>query len=337
MEHPTTVEDDVPAGPAIPGLSWRHFRGEADYPGLLAVNTACKLADGQDYDLHTLDTLRAVYAANSRHDPARDTLIAEAGGQMVAYGRLYLERELDGTRAYWHVGFVVPAWRGRGVGRALLAWSEAHARVLAAREPPGSPACLSTVVRAGTTGLDGLVQAHGFAPVRYDYHMETPDLDHIPAAPLPAGIAIRPAQPEHYRAIWEANTEAFRDHWGAGETDETDFANWLHEPQFQPDLWVVAWAGDAVAGSILNYIDAAYNARSGRRIGYTEYISVRRPWRRQGLARAMLARSMALHKAQGMTQTALGVDAQNPSGALRLYESMGYQVVAQETTYRKAL
>jgi ribosomal protein S18 acetylase RimI-like enzyme len=76
---------------------------------------------------------------------------------------------------------------------------------------------------------------------------------------------------------------------------------------------------------------------TGRKIGYTEFITVRRPWRRRGLARAMLARSMAVHKAQGMIQTALGVDTDNPSGALNLYQHMGYQVTGQETTYRKPL
>jgi len=50
-----------------------------------------------------------------------------------------------------------------------------------------------------------------------------------------------------------------------------------------------------------------------------------------------LARSMKLHRDLGMTQTALGVDTENPSGALQLYESMGYEVVSRSTTYRKAL
>jgi ribosomal protein S18 acetylase RimI-like enzyme len=105
----------------------------------------------------------------------------------------------------------------------------------------------------------------------------------------------------------------------------------------QKELWVVAWDGDQVAGSIFNFIDHEYNARTGRKLGYTEYISVRRPWRRRGLARAMLARSMKVLKDAGMTQTALGVDAESLSGALRLYESMGYEVVASGTTYRKQL
>ncbi len=66
-------------------------------------------------------------------------------------------------------------------------------------------------------------------------------------------------------------------------------------------------------------------------------IGVGRPWRKRGLARAMLARSMQVHKDAGMSQTELGVDAENLSGALRLYESMGYKVVSGGTTYRKTL
>ena len=183
----------------------------------------------------------------------------------------------------------------------------------------------------------GLLHTLGYTPVRYWFRMETPDLDHIPDMPLPPGLAIRPAQPEHYHPIWEAMIEAVRDHWGASESEAQDFDGWRTNPFFQPDLWVVAWDGDQVAGSILNYIDPEYNETTGRKIGYTEYITVRRPWRRRGLARAMLARSMAVHKAQGMTQTALGVDTDNPSGALALYQRMGYQVTGQETTYRKPL
>ncbi len=167
--------------------------------------------------------------------------------------------------------------------------------------------------------------------------MQTPDLDHIPDVPMPEGLEVRPVKPEHYRAIWEATTEAFRDHWGAGDAEEEEFETWINHPLIQPDIWMVAWDGDQVAGSILNYISHDYNARTGRKLGYTETISVRRPWRRRGLARALLARSMQMHKELGMEQTALGVDTENPSGALKLYESMGYMVINKETVYRKKL
>jgi ribosomal protein S18 acetylase RimI-like enzyme len=325
------------AAPPIPGLRFRHFRGDDDYPVLLHVRNSSKHADGLDDDLHTLERFIHTYRPTPGYELGRDLLVAEVDGAAVAYSRIIADRELDGTRVYWHDGFVLPAWRGHGLGRALIGWAEAHARALAAAEGASGPVVASTDTRETQTGAIGLLQALGYTPVRYWFSMETPDLGHIPDVPLPPGLEIRPAPPDHYRPIWEAMIEAVRDHWGASESEEQDFEGWLAHPLRQPELWVVAWDGDQVAGSILNYINHDYNADTGRKIGYTEFITVRRPWRRRGLARAMLARSMAVHRAYGMTQTALGVDTDNPSGALSLYQSMGYQVTGQETTYRKPL
>jgi ribosomal protein S18 acetylase RimI-like enzyme len=150
---------------------------------------------------------------------------------------------------------------------------------------------------------------------------------------------VRPVQLEHYRAIWEAECEAFRDHWGNEAVDESDFARWsdARRPTFQPHLWQVAWDGDQVAGMIRNYIDHETNAHFNRQRGYTEDISVRRPWRRRGLARALLARSLRVLRDEGMSEAALGVDTANPSGALRLYEDMGFRTVRHSTDYRKLL
>ena len=328
---------DLPDAPAIPGLTFRHFRGEDDYPAMLEVNNNSKIADGMEHDLHTLETLRGLYNNSSNHDLYQDMLLAEVDGQLVAYNRVFWDTELDGTRVCFHVGFVLPEWRGRGIGRSLIHWVEARARRVYAEAGGDAPTVATAEAKDKMVGLRRLLEAEGYAPVRYFFHMETPDLDHIPDAPLPDGLEIRPARPEHYHAIWEASVEAVRDHWGATETTEVDYDNWLNHPMNQPDLWVVAWDGDQVVGSILNFINHAANARSGRRLGYTESITVRRPWRRRGLARAMLAHSMALHKTAGMTQTGLGVDTENPSGALRLYESMGYEALDRETVYRKPL
>jgi ribosomal protein S18 acetylase RimI-like enzyme len=88
---------------------------------------------------------------------------------------------------------------------------------------------------------------------------------------------------------------------------------------------------------VRNFIHTEYNERFGRKLGYTEDISVRRPWRKRGVARALISRSIKLHKDLGMTEVALSVDTENPSGALQLYESMGYKTTARETAFRKGL
>ena len=88
---------------------------------------------------------------------------------------------------------------------------------------------------------------------------------------------------------------------------------------------------------VLSFIDQEENAEYGRQRGYTETICVRRPWRRQGLARALIARSFLALKERGMTEAALGVDAENLNGALQLYKSMGFGVVKRHATYRKKM
>jgi len=102
-------------------------------------------------------------------------------------------------------------------------------------------------------------------------------------------------------------------------------------------LWRVAWDGDEVAGQVRSYISTEENERHGRLRGYTEHISVRRPWRRRGLARALIAASFPLLRARGMTEAALGVDTENTSGALRIYEGCGFRPVTRSATYRKPL
>jgi ribosomal protein S18 acetylase RimI-like enzyme len=51
----------------------------------------------------------------------------------------------------------------------------------------------------------------------------------------------------------------------------------------------------------------------------------------------MLLAGMRWLKAQGMDTATLGVDAENPSGALRLYESVGFTVRHKTAMYRKAV
>jgi ribosomal protein S18 acetylase RimI-like enzyme len=99
----------------------------------------------------------------------------------------------------------------------------------------------------------------------------------------------------------------------------------------------VAWDGDEVAGMILNFIDRDENEKHGRLWGYTEEICVRRPWRRRGLASSLIAHSLRVIKERGMEAAALFVDAENLSGALGLYERMGYQTIRRAVSFRKPL
>jgi len=92
-----------------------------------------------------------------------------------------------------------------------------------------------------------------------------------------------------------------------------------------------------VAGQVRSFINHKENAEQGRLRGYTECISVGRPWRRRGLARALILSSLRILKERGMTEAALGVDTENISGALRLYERCGFRPARSGAVYRKPL
>ena len=92
-----------------------------------------------------------------------------------------------------------------------------------------------------------------------------------------------------------------------------------------------------MVGTILNYIDKAENKEYNRKRGHLEFVTVQTPYRGKGLAKALIARSLTVLKDEGMTEAALGVDAENPSGAFHLYESMGFHKTKMRTIYRKSI
>ena len=125
-------------------------------------------------------------------------------------------------------------------------------------------------------------------------------LDDIPDAPLPDGLEIRPVAEDQWRTILDAENEAFRDHWGHREMTESDFTTTFDRAELDTDLWVVAWDGDQVAGVVQNWIWPEENERLGVKRGWLEHISVRRPWRRRGLARAITAASLVKFREVGL-------------------------------------
>jgi mycothiol synthase len=325
----------MPDAPAIPGLTFRRFRGEADYPAMIAVIAESKDTDGLEWATSVEDVAR-----NYRHlvncNPEQDMLFAEVDGRVVGYSRVWWTREDKGTWLYQQFAHLVPEWRKDGLRRAMLRHNERRLCEIAAGHREEGPRFFEAWTSEGETHWASLLESEGYQGVRYGFSMVRPDLENIPDLPLPGGLEVRPVEPEHIPLIWEAAKEAFRDHWGFSEEGwDQELASWQESPTFMPHLWQVAWAGDEVAGMVQNFIDEAENEEYGRKRGYTEGISVRRPWRRQGLAKALIARSFRVLRKRGMADAALGVDADNPNGALQLYKGMGFRVVKRHTTYRK--
>lgn len=327
---------EIANGPGITGLHFRHFRGEGDYPGMLAVLLSSAAADKIER-ADTLEDIARNYSRLSNCDPYQDMIMAELAGELVGYARGWWWEESGTGRIYELAGFLSPTWRRAGIGGAMLHWMESHLKEIAATHPGGQARFFQASAQQYETGTSALLERAGYQPMRYFYEMVRPSLEDIPDYPLPAGLEVRPAQPEHYRAIWTSVDETSQDEWGYSPLTEEDYQRWVGHPRFQPELWQVAWdvADERVVGHVLTFIDQAENEKYQRKRGYTEGIGVDRAWRRRGVARALIVRSLRAQKAAGMVESTLAADSDSTSGVSRLYESCGFQVVQRDTIYRK--
>jgi GNAT superfamily N-acetyltransferase len=344
IQEPAVAADaraDLAAIEPLDGVSFRLSADlEADLPALFAVQDAARVADGE-IERNSFQGFANYYRHLERYDPRADLVIAEGGGRVVGYSRVEWNDSNDGERWYEAVGLVHPDWRGRGIGTRFVAWSErrrlrmvaAHA---AAGDAPDRARALTTVVFDGDTGGRAILEAAGYVPFRRFASMRRPDLADIAIPPLPDGLEVRPIARDRVamRQVFDADCEAFRDHFGWSEASDEKFEEFIGYDNVDPDLWLVAFDGDDVAGGVLNgiHVDA-----DGARTAWLDSIFTRRPWRQRGLARALIARSLVVLRERGLTAAHLGVDLANPNQALALYESCGFRIVSAATAYRKPL
>jgi ribosomal protein S18 acetylase RimI-like enzyme len=323
----------VQALPQLDGVVFRFFEGAADYPHFARIITACSKGEGSDR-VETAEQIASGYDNLERCEPERDLLVAGVDGLPIGYGRVWWDQEADGPLIYRQICFLDPTFAGRGIGSTLFAWNEKRLREIAAGHD-GPDKRFEAWVNDRNAAATALVRNAGFEPVTYAAEMVRPSVDNLPAHPLPDGVEIRPVREEDMRTIWEAEVEAFRDHWGYVEQGEESYQRFLAFPYNDPTLWKIAWDDEGVAGQVKSFIDTAQNEEHGRNRGWTEAISTARRWRRRGLAKALIVESIHELALRGMTEVALGVHTENPNGAFDLYAGLGYEVVDTSTTYRK--
>lgn len=320
------------------GLSLRAFDLAQDLPAMVDLIAAVNAFDDVPY-FPTVESLGVEWSPAPNFEPGLDVHLAFDGDRIVGAAEVDW-RERDAKVVHRIEIWVHPDARREGIGTRLLAWGESRARASVVAGA-GGPTKLPHVLGLGTPthvhpGL-AFAEARGYAPVRYGFLMRRDLAEPIPDVPLPSGLEIRPVAAEDHRAIWDADVDAFRDHWEASVRNDDDFIQFFRNPDLDTTLWQVAWAGDEVAGSIMNTIYPEENVQVGLDVGWLDHVSVRRPWRGRGLASALIVRSLAVLKGRGMAFAALGVDAENPTGALGLYERYGFFRHQEWVTFRKPL
>jgi ribosomal protein S18 acetylase RimI-like enzyme len=222
---------------------------------------------------------------------------------------------------------------GAGAAKAVVDPLIPRARELAA-ERGLDP----VVLRAWTPGVGrsvaAMLEADGFHVVRHSVGMEI-DLEEEPPEPkFPAGVSVRTFREGEERRVFDVQNEGFVDMW---EYVPQPYEEWLHfmtgAPDFDPSLWFLAVAGDDVAGLALCRPHAPGNAE----LGWIRVLCVRPPWRRRGIALALLRHAFRELRTRGRPRAGLGVDAESTTGALELYERAGMRIVRQYDVYEKVL
>ena len=322
--------------PPVTGLRFRRLQLPDDIAPLAALHNLAAENDAVD-ERDSADDWAHWLTHPSGFDPATDAFVGELDGDVVVYGQARWSDDSDGGRNYVTGGEVAPDQRGRGIGRAVLRHNERRLRAVAASHPSDLDKRLESWAFDTQPRRIRLLESEGYTVVRYFFEMLRPTLDILANLPLPPGLEIRPVRPEQLRQIWDADIEAFRDEWGGMDTSEETYARHFSGPNFRPELWRVAWDGDQVAGVVMAQILTAYNEQTGALRGLLSGVSVRRPWRRRGLARALVADALRGLRDDGMSSAVLGVDAENPTGALGVYEANGFEVAHRGRIYRKPM
>ncbi|HJP89095.1 MAG TPA: GNAT family N-acetyltransferase [Candidatus Limnocylindrales bacterium] len=317
-------------------ISYRLFDPARDWEAAAELVRETNIHDDEPW-VPSADSLVHDWAPTSGYEVARDTMLAFEGERLVGVARVGW-RERTGTVVHNAEVWVRPGDRRRGIGTELARWVEAHS-LEALAEGYGGRRDLPHVHGGGTDRANEaateFARSMGYAPVRFGYLMERDLTQLIPDIPLPDGIEVRPVVEADHRRIWAADVEAFKDHWENAVREESDYIRFFKNPDLDTTLWQVAWDGDEVAGSVLNCIYFDENRALGVDAGWLDHVSVRREWRGRGVASALIARSLAIHRARGMAVARLGVDAENPTGALGVYERLGFTPLRGWATQRK--
>jgi mycothiol synthase len=303
------------------------------------VNVRAPRADDLDAVLEVLRAADAAVAGDSdwtatdlasewkRLDLTADAWVFELDGRIVGYASF----EGRGGRLRSD-GYVHPDFRGRGVGAEILRLTEGRARAAAAEVPTGERVYLHNATLDRDDATVRFYRERGYEPVR-GFRGMVIDLDGEPEPPRVPGIEIRAYRhPDEARAVYDAHQEAFASHW---EFRPTPWEEWrrhrFDRETFDASLWWCAVDGDRIAGIVLCEVKRDPDQ------GWVDVLGVVPDYRRRGIAGALLETAFAEFWRRGQPRIGLGVDAESPTGATRVYERAGMRTLWHAIVYEKEL
>ncbi|MEO6826386.1 MAG: GNAT family N-acetyltransferase [Microbacteriaceae bacterium] len=271
-------------------------------------------------------------------DLAKDSLLAIADdGQLLANGLVIFPPVHDTLVRSILLGGVHPEFRGRGIGRELLAWQEARALNQLATSTKPLPGWIMADADERAPERIRLLQHQGFTISRYFLELRRELSDPIPEVKPADDIRIEPYTPAASEQTRAARNDAFRDHWGSQPVDQEQWQSLVAGDTFREDLSFIARAGEdgPVVGLLITLVNEDDEATQGFSSAYIELLAVTRAFRGMRIAPALIARGLITIRAAGYEKAVLDVDTQNTSGALGLYTRMGFEPATRQLSLTK--
>jgi mycothiol synthase len=167
-----------------------------------------------------------------------------------------------------------------------------------------------------------LYEQTGYRVIRHSYRMEIGLEGGPPEPKWPDGFAVRTMRTGDEERVYDAYLTSFADTWMFAPEPFDTWSHWfLKDPAFDPSLWFLAEAGDELAGIVL-----AREPETEPGLGWVRVLGVVPKFRGRGLGQALLRQAFGEFASRGLERVGLGVDAENPTGALRVYERAGMYV-----------
>jgi GNAT superfamily N-acetyltransferase len=319
--------------PEVDGAVWRPL-APGDAAVMSALQQVCFEVDG-GYRI-TSSEMREEFDLYGEHADTDSIGAFTAGGELVAAAWSQASTSAATEHRFFIFLLVRPDRRGRGVEDTLLEWIERRARSRSA-DVDGLPSSLYRygIYETMTDDL-ALMERHGFVPARYFTENARNLAGPIPEPGLPTPLQARTWSDAVSADGLAVHNASFMDHWGSQPTTAHAWKT-LENEFFVPTASWVVYDGDEPVAYLKSSRYPHDVPDRGRTEAWIEGIGTLRSYRGRGIASALLSMAMLGYRSDGMEFACLGVDAESPTGANRLYERLGFVPEKRWMAFRKGL
>ncbi len=322
----------LPVPPSTHGILWERLT--ADHVAALAnLFARVEATDNPPYRTSREEVVEMLGPTSQWRGLAGYATRGIAKGQMVAYGLVALR--LAGHVECVCQGGVDPRFRRLGLGRSMIEWQTATARQMLATNPGQGNAQIVMHVETGHEELEDHLESLGYHWARTYYELRA-DLSSLPDGPdLGSYLGIEAWSPELDDLARRASNRLSEQEWGR---PPQTIEQWQRgRTDFVPGWSFLAMdrTGDRpqVAGFLLASRYEQDWAALGWKEGYIDQMGVLQPWRHTRVADALIVASMQAQRTDGMDRIAAGLGSANHSGALVVYDALGFRTVGQSRLY----